>query len=234
MLEVADLHAGYGGIDVLRGLSLDVPPGRCVCLLGPNGAGKTTAMRALAGLLPIRAGTVKIDGRDVAALPPEARLAAGMALVPEGRRVFAPLSVDENLAIGAYRQHDVQTVKQTRDRVLALFPRLGERLRQDAGTLSGGEQQMLAIARALMSRPRLLLLDEPSMGLAPLVVRDIFGAIATLNGEGLTILLAEQNARMALKTAHAGVVLADGRIAVRGDSAALADDPAIREAYLGL
>jgi branched-chain amino acid transport system ATP-binding protein len=234
MLEVVDLYAGYNSTDVLRGLSFNVPVGRCVCLLGANGAGKTTAMRSLSGLLPIRAGAVKIDGRDVATLPPEARLAAGMALVPEGRRVFAPLSVDENLAIGAYRQQDVRTIKQTRDRVLALFPRLAERLRQDAGTLSGGEQQMLAIARALMSRPRLLLLDEPSMGLAPLVVRDIFSAIAALNSEGLTILLAEQNARMALKTAHAGVVLADGRIAVRGDSASLADDPAIREAYLGV
>lgn len=234
MLEIVDLHAGYGGADVLRGVSLDVPAGRCVCLLGANGAGKTTAMRSLAGLLPTRRGAVKIDGRDVAALPPEARLAAGMALVPEGRRVFAPLSVDENLAIGAYRQHDVRTTRQTRERVLALFPRLGERLRQDAGTLSGGEQQMLAIGRALMSRPRLLLLDEPSMGLAPLVVRDIFTAIASLNREGLTILLAEQNARMALKTAHAGAVLADGRISVRGDSAALADDAAIQEAYLGL
>jgi branched-chain amino acid transport system ATP-binding protein len=234
MLEVVDLYAGYNSADVLRGLSFNVPVGRCVCLLGANGAGKTTAMRSLSGLLAIRAGAVRIDGRDVAGLPPDARLAAGMALVPEGRRVFAPLSVDENLAIGAYRQHDVRTIKQTRDRVLALFPRLAERLRQDAGTLSGGEQQMLAIARALMSRPRLLLLDEPSMGLAPLVVRDIFSAIAALNSEGLTILLAEQNARMALKTAHAGVVLADGRIAVRGDSASLADDPAIREAYLGV
>jgi branched-chain amino acid transport system ATP-binding protein len=234
MLEVVDLYAGYNSADVLRGLSFNVPVGRCVCLLGANGAGKTTAMRSLSGLLPIRAGAVRIDGRDVAALPPDARLASGMALVPEGRRVFAPLSVDENLAIGAYRQQDVRTIKQTRDRVLALFPRLAERLRQDAGTLSGGEQQMLAIARALMSRPRLLLLDEPSMGLAPLVVRDIFSAIAALNSEGLTILLAEQNARMALKTAHAGVVLADGRIAVRGDSASLADDPAIREAYLGV
>ena len=234
MLEVADLHAGYGGEDVLRGLSIEVPTGSCVCLLGANGAGKTTTMRALAGLLPVRAGTIKIEGRDVGALPPEARLSAGMAMVPEGRRVFAPLSVDENLAIGAYRQQDAGTVKQTRDRVLALFPRLAERLRQDAGTLSGGEQQMLAIGRALMSRPRLLLLDEPSMGLAPLVVRDIFAAIAALNREGLTILLAEQNAHMALKTAHSGVVLADGQIAVRGDSAALVGDPAIQEAYLGI
>ncbi|HYZ30710.1 MAG TPA: ABC transporter ATP-binding protein, partial [Crenalkalicoccus sp.] len=231
MLEVSGLVAGYGTAEVLRGIDLSVPRGHCVCLLGANGAGKTTTMRALAGLLRPRAGRVLVDGRDVTALPPEERLAAGLALVPEGRRVFAPLTVAENLAIGAYRA-PAAAARRAQAHVLQLFPRLAERLGQEAGTLSGGEQQMLAIGRALMGGPRVLLLDEPSMGLAPLVVRDIFRTIAALNAEGLTILLAEQNARLALRVAAEGAVLAEGTITLRGPSAALAEDAAVREAYL--
>jgi branched-chain amino acid transport system ATP-binding protein len=233
MLEVRGLTAGYGSATVLRGVDLHVSRGGCVSLLGANGAGKSTTMRALAGLLRVRAGRVLVEGRDITDLPPEARLAAGLALVPEGRRIFAPLTVAENLAVGAYRA-EAAAARRARDHVLALFPRLAERLGQDAGTLSGGEQQMLAIGRALMGSPRILLLDEPSMGLAPMVVRDIFRTIAALNAEGLTILLAEQNARQALRIAQEGAVLAEGGIAVRGASADLAADAAVREAYLGV
>ncbi len=233
MLEVRGLTAGYGSATVLRGVDLAVPRGGCVCLLGANGAGKTTTMRALSGLLRVRAGRVLVEGRDITDLPPEARLEAGLAMVPEGRRVFAPLTVAENLAIGAYRA-DPAAARRAREHVLALFPRLAERLSQEAGTLSGGEQQMLAIGRALMGGPRILLLDEPSMGLAPMVVRDIFRTIAALNAEGLTILLAEQNARLALRVAQQGAVLAEGTVAVRGTSAELAADEAVREAYLGV
>lgn len=233
MLEIDGLRAGYGTADVLRGLDLRVHAAECVCLLGANGAGKTTTMRALAGLLPARGGTIRLDGRDVTRLGPDERLAAGLALVPEGRRVFAGLSVAENLAIGAYLRADRVAISRDRERVLALFPRLAERLSQDASTLSGGEQQMLAIARALMSAPRVLLLDEPSMGVAPIVVRDIFRTIAGLAKDGLTILLAEQNARMALKVAPSGAVLSEGAIAVRGESTHLRADPSVREAYLG-
>ena len=232
MLEVSDLVAGYGAAEVLRGVSFEVPAGGCVCLLGGNGAGKSTTMRAVAGLLRVRGGTVRLEGRDITHLPPDARLAAGLALVPEGRRVFAPLTVAENLTIGAYRAP--AQARARRDRVLTLFPRLAERLTQPAGTLSGGEQQMLAIGRAMMSGPRLLLLDEPSMGLAPIVLRAIFQSVAALNGEGLAILLAEQNARQALRVASGGMVLADGVIVVRGDAAALQANPAVREAYLGV
>jgi branched-chain amino acid transport system ATP-binding protein len=237
MLEVVALSAGYGSTQVLHGVSLQVAAGQSVCLIGANGAGKTTLMRCIAGLLRPGAGRIVVDGHDIGAAPASARLDFGVALVPEGRRVFAPMSVRENLEMGAFRR-----LWPRRDRAVAadmtmvfdLFPRLRERERQAAGLLSGGEQQMLAIGRALMSRPRLLLLDEPSMGLAPRVVQEIFATIRRLNSEGMSILLAEQNANMALRSAALGYVLADGEIARSAASSVLVSDPAVRAAYLGL
>jgi branched-chain amino acid transport system ATP-binding protein len=237
MLEVEALSAGYGSTQVLHGVSLQVATGQSVCLIGANGAGKTTLMRCIAGLLRPSAGRIVVDGHDIGAAPASARLDFGVALVPEGRRVFAPMSVRENLEMGAFRR-----LWPRRDRAVAadmtmvfdLFPRLRERERQAAGLLSGGEQQMLAIGRALMSRPRLLLLDEPSMGLAPRVVQEIFATIRRLNYEGISILLAEQNANMALRSAALGYVLADGEIARSAASSVLVSDPAVRAAYLGL
>jgi branched-chain amino acid transport system ATP-binding protein len=237
MLEVEALSAGYGSTQVLHGISLQVAAGQSVCLIGANGAGKTTLMRCIAGLLRPSAGRIVVDGHDIGAAPASARLDFGVALVPEGRRVFAPMSVRENLEMGAFRR-----LWPRRDRAVAadmtmvfdLFPRLRERERQAAGLLSGGEQQMLAIGRALMSRPRLLLLDEPSMGLAPRVVQEIFATIRRLNSEGMSILLAEQNANMALRSAALGYVLADGEIARSAASSVLVSDPAVRAAYLGL
>jgi len=237
MLEVDALSAGYGSTQVLHGVSVQVEAGQSACLIGANGAGKTTLMRCVAGLLRPRAGRIIVDGRDISAAPASARLDFGIALVPEGRRVFAPMSVRENLEMGAFRR-----LWPRRDRAVAadmamvfdLFPRLRERERQAAGLLSGGEQQMLAIGRALMSRPRLLLLDEPSMGLAPRVVQEIFATIRRLSAEGISILLAEQNANMALRSAAQGYVLADGEIARSAASSVLVSDPAVRAAYLGL
>jgi branched-chain amino acid transport system ATP-binding protein len=237
MLEVEALSAGYGSTQVLHGVSLQVATGQSVCLIGANGAGKTTLMRCIAGLLRPSAGRIVVDGHDIGAAPASARLDFGVALVPEGRRVFAPMTVRENLEMGAFRR-----LWPRRDRAVAadmamvfdLFPRLRERERQAAGLLSGGEQQMLAIGRALMSRPRLLLLDEPSMGLAPRVVQEIFATIRRLNSEGISILLAEQNANMALRSAALGYVLADGEIARSAQSSVLVSDPAVRAAYLGL
>ncbi len=237
MLEVDRLNAGYGDIQVLRGLSLTVAPGECVCLVGANGAGKTTLMRSLSGLLRPVGGAIRFGGRELSRLDAHAVVAAGIALVPEGRRVFAPLTVRDNLEMGAFRRswpRRQEGIASDLEFVLTLFPRLRERLLQPAGTLSGGEQQMLAIGRALMARPKLLLLDEPSMGLAPLVVKEIFATIRTLNAEGMAILLAEQNARMALRTASRGYVLAEGHIVNAADTATLQRDPAVQEAYLGL
>jgi branched-chain amino acid transport system ATP-binding protein len=237
MLEVDALSAGYGSTQVLHRVSLRVAPGQSVCLIGANGAGKTTLMRCIAGLLRPTAGSIVVSGSDITASPASARLDHGVALVPEGRRVFAPMSVRENLEMGAFRR-----LWPRRDRGVAadmalvfdLFPRLRERERQPAGLLSGGEQQMLAIGRALMSRPRLLLLDEPSMGLAPRVVQEIFATIRRLNAEGISILLAEQNANMALRSAARGYVIAEGEITSTADSSVLASDPSVRAAYLGL
>jgi branched-chain amino acid transport system ATP-binding protein len=237
MLEVDALCAGYGSTQVLHRVSLRVAPGQSVCLIGANGAGKTTLMRCIAGLLRPTAGSIVVSGSDITAAAASARLDHGVALVPEGRRVFAPMSVRENLEMGAFRR-----LWPRRDRGVAadmalvfdLFPRLRERERQPAGLLSGGEQQMLAIGRALMSRPRLLLLDEPSMGLAPRVVQEIFATIRRLNTEGISILLAEQNANMALRSAARGYVIAEGEITSTADSSVLASDPSVRAAYLGL
>jgi branched-chain amino acid transport system ATP-binding protein len=237
MLEVDNLTAGYGGIHVLHKISLRVEAGQSVCLIGANGAGKTTLLRCLAGLLRPREGHIRVDGKDIAALSASARLDYGVTLVPEGRRVFAPMSVRENLEMGAFRRlwpRRDRGVAAAMDMVFDLFPRLRERQSQPAGLLSGGEQQMLAIGRALMSRPRVLLLDEPSMGLAPRVVQEIFATIRRLNKEGISILLAEQNANMALQSAAWGYVIAEGEIVRQADSDALTRDPAVRAAYLGL
>jgi branched-chain amino acid transport system ATP-binding protein len=237
MLDVSNLSAGYGSTHVLHNVSLHVAAGQSVCLIGANGAGKTTLMRCIAGLLRPSAGRIALANRDIGAAPTSARLGLGVALVPEGRRVFAPMSVRENLEMGAFRRlwpRRAPGVAADMAMVFELFPRLGERQRQAAGLLSGGEQQMLAIGRALMSRPRLLLMDEPSMGLAPLVVQEIFSTIRRLNAEGMSILLAEQNANMALRSAARGYVLAEGEIVRTAESGNLIRDPSVRTAYLGL
>jgi branched-chain amino acid transport system ATP-binding protein len=235
MLEVDALTAGYGNTEVLHQISLKVARGQSVCLIGANGAGKTTLLRCLFGLLRPSAGRIAIDGTNIASRSASSRLDFGVTLVPEGRRVFAPMTVRENLEMGAFRRlwpRRDRTVAADLAMVFDLFPRLRERARQAAGLLSGGEQQMLAIGRALMSKPRLLLLDEPSIGLAPLVVREIFQTIARLNAEGISILLAEQNAAMALRTAAYGYVLAEGTLVRNAQSSVLVNDPAVRDAYL--
>src|SRR6202034_1025175 len=237
MLEVEALIAGYGSIEVLHRISLQVARGQSVCLIGANGAGKTTLLRCLGGLLSPSQGRICIDGTDIAGRSASTRLDFGVTLVPEGRRVFAPMSVRENLEMGAFRRlwpRRDRAVAADMEMVFDLFPRLAERQKQAAGLLSGGEQQMLAIGRALMSRPRLLLLDEPSMGLAPRVVQDIFATIGRLNHDGMSILLAEQNANMALQSAAWGYVLAEGMIVHDAESGSLVRDPVVRASYLGL
>jgi branched-chain amino acid transport system ATP-binding protein len=237
MLDVSNLSAGYGSTQVLHNVSLHVAAGQSVCLIGANGAGKTTLMRCIAGLLQPSAGRIMLADRDIAAAPTSARLGLGVALVPEGRRVFAPMTVRENLEMGAFRRLWPRRERGVADdlaMVFELFPRLRDRQKQAAGLLSGGEQQMLAIGRALMSRPRLLLMDEPSMGLAPRVIQEIYVTIRRLNTEGMSILLAEQNANMALRSAARGYVLAEGEIVGADESSILVRDPAVRTAYLGL
>jgi branched-chain amino acid transport system ATP-binding protein len=232
MLEVRDLHVYYGEIHALKGVSFSVAEGEIVTLLGNNGAGKTTTLRALSGLLAPRTGDVRLDQTSLLSIAPHDIVLKGITHVPEGRRIFNRLSVTENLEMGAYTRSD-RGIGQDMEQVFAIFPRLKERRVQVAGTLSGGEQQMLAIGRALMARPRLLLLDEPSMGLAPVIVEQIFETILTINRQGVTILLVEQNAAMALSIAGRGYVLETGRIALEGAAAALADNPEVRRAYLG-
>ncbi len=233
MLSIKNLTVNYGAITALRGISLEVPKGEIVTLIGANGAGKTTALRAISGLVKTQ-GEIVYDGRDIANAAPHRIVAAGLSHVPEGRMVFANLTVAENLAMGAYLQKNKTDIQAGREMVLGLFPRLGERQQQRAGTLSGGEQQMLAIGRALMSRPKLLLLDEPSLGIAPLLVKTIFEKIAQINRqEGVTILLVEQNANLALAVAGRGYVLEAGRILLEDTSAALRQNPKVRAAYLG-
>ena len=237
MLEVEALSAGYGHVSVLHKISLRVEQGQSVCLIGANGAGKTTLLRCLAGLLRPSSGRILVEGNDISHRSASTRLDFGVTLVPEGRRVFAPMTVRENLEMGAFRRlwpRRDRKVEADMEEVFDMFPRLRERQSQPAGLLSGGEQQMLAIGRALMSRPRLLLLDEPSMGLAPRVVQDIFATIRKLNQQGISILLAEQNANMALQSAAWGYVIAEGEIVREAESTALARDPAVRTAYLGL
>jgi len=232
MLEVRDLHVYYGEIHALKGVSFTVAEREIVTLLGNNGAGKTTTLRALSGLLAPRTGDVRLDQSSLLSIAPHDIVLKGITHVPEGRRIFNRLSVTENLEMGAYTRAD-RAIGQDMEQVFAIFPRLKERRVQVAGTLSGGEQQMLAIGRALMAKPRLLLLDEPSMGLAPVLVEQIFETILTINKQGVTILLVEQNAAMALSIAGRGYVLETGRIALEGGAAELADNPEVRRAYLG-
>jgi len=232
LLEIRGLEVRYGGIRAVKGIDLEIAAGELVCLIGANGAGKSSTLRAVSGLTPIVPGSVRFGGRDLAGIPAFARARAGLVMVPEGRGVFAQLSVAENLAMGAYARADAG-VASDRARVFELFPRLAERRRQTAGTLSGGEQQMLAIGRALMSRPRLLALDEPSMGLAPIAAQKILQVIRDINSTGVTVLLVEQNARSALALAHRAYVMESGEITLSGEARALLADPRVREAYLG-
>ena len=234
LLEVKDLHAGYGRAEVLHGLNLSARPGQVITVIGPNGAGKSTLLNALMGVLPSR-GTISYDGRSLGLLSLEERVMQGMALVPETRALFGTMPVEDNLLLGGYRQVRLgrKDSGAALEEVYTLFPRLKERRAQLAGTLSGGERQMLAVARALMGKPALLMLDEPSLGLAPLVVRDIFKTIAGLRATGVTILLVEQNARAALEVADHGYVLEMGEIALEGPAAELARDPRVIETYLG-
>ena len=233
ILSIEQLQVAYGGIRAVKGIDLKVDEGELVCLIGANGAGKTTTLRAITGLVRAAAGAVRYDGHDITRLKPHEIARRGLALVPEGRGVFAQLTIEENLAMGAYARNDSKAVASDVERVFTLFPRLKERRRQTAGTLSGGEQQMLAIARALMSRPKLLLLDEPSMGLAPLMVEKIFDVVRTIASEGVTLLLVEQNARLALEISRRGYVLEGGLVTLTGEGRTLLHDPRIREAYLG-
>jgi branched-chain amino acid transport system ATP-binding protein len=232
LLEVSGLEVRYGGIRAVRGIDLAVADGELVCLIGANGAGKSSTLRAISGLLPAAAGAVRYAGRSLAGLRAFERVRAGLVMVPEGRGVFPQLTVDENLDMGAYARSDGE-IERDRERVFRLFQRLRERRGQTGGTLSGGEQQMLAIGRALMSRPKLLLLDEPSMGLAPIVVQLIFEVIQEINAGGVTCLLVEQNARAALALARRGYVMESGLITLSGPAAELAHDPKVVEAYLG-
>jgi branched-chain amino acid transport system ATP-binding protein len=232
-LQVRGLTIAYGRTQAVRGIDIEVRQGQVVCLIGANGAGKTSIMRALSGLLRPRAGSITFDGSDITGRAAPRIAALGLRQVPEGRQIFAELTVAENLALGAWLVHDHSEIARRRERVLARFPRLRERLAQLAGLMSGGEQQMLAIGRALMGAPRLLLLDEPSMGLAPLFVEEIFAIITELKREGTTILLVEQNASAALDVADYAYVMETGRIALEGPAAVLAHDPAVVAAYLG-
>lgn len=234
LLEIQDLHVHYGAIHALQGISLSVEAGRIITLIGGNGAGKSTTLRAISGLLRPSRGSIRFDGASLLGRAPHTIVQLGIAHAPEGRGIFANLTVDENLELGAYARRDRDGIARDRERSLELFPRLRERLKQNAGTLSGGEQQMLAIARAVLARPRLLLLDEPSLGLAPQVVQTIFRIIREINASGTTILLVEQNAHMALHTAHYGYVLEVGRIAQHDSAEALAKSDDVRKAYLGV
>src|SRR5262245_64360075 len=233
LLELSRVEIAYGGIQAVKGIDLHVDKGELVCLIGTNGAGKTTTLKGVTGLQPVKAGTVHYAGEDVTGRPSFELVRMGLAMVPEGRGVFGALTIEENLAMGAYARSDRAAIRADVDRVFTLFPRLKERRRQTAGTLSGGEQQMLAMGRAMMSRPNLLLLDEPSMGLAPLMVQKVFETIVTVSAEGVTVLLIEQNAKLALEVSHRGYVMESGEITLAGESKQLLHDPAVRSAYLG-
>ena len=233
MLALSKLELAYGGIQAVKGIDLAVNQGELVCLIGANGAGKTTTLKGICGLLPVKAGTISYRGEDVTGRPAFRLVRSGLAMVPEGRGVFGGLNIEENLAMGANIRTDRAGVAADIDRVFDLFPRLKERRRQTAGTLSGGEQQMLAMGRAMMSRPKMLLLDEPSMGLAPLMVQKVFETIITIAAEGVTVLLVEQNAKLALEVSGRGYVMESGEIMLAGDAKALLHDPKVRAAYLG-
>ena len=233
LLSIRDLHVSYGNISAIRRISIDVEKGQIVTLIGANGAGKSTTLRAISGLVKRTSGSIKLRGAELATLAPHQIVEAGIAHVPEGRGIFANLTVHENLRLATYCRKDRNKIPEDEDRVFSMFPRLKERLWQLGGTLSGGEQQMLAVARALMMRGTIMLLDEPSMGLSPILVQEIFKTIREINQAGTTVLLVEQNANMALKTASYGYVLQTGEITLSGPSEELANDPAVRAAYLG-
>ena len=233
MLKINDLHVAYGGIKALRGINLEVPEGKIVTLIGSNGAGKSTTLRTISGLVRATSGSITYNGKELLGLPINQIIEEGIIHVPEGRRVFADMSVLENLKIGAYLRRDKAQIAEDIKWVYSLFPRLEERHWQMAGTLSGGEQQMLAVGRALMGRPKVLMMDEPSLGLAPLIVRDIFTIIREINRQGMTVLLIEQNANMALHTADIGYVLETGLITLTGPGKELLRDEKVRKAYLG-
>ena len=233
LLEVKDLVVSYGGIEALKGISFSVDEGQIVTLIGANGAGKSTTLRAITGIVPAKSGTITYNGEDITGMDTQKVVERGIALVPEGRRVFANLTVLENLKIGAYLRKDTVQIQKDIEYIYKLFPRLQERSWQLAGTLSGGEQQMLAVGRAMMTRPKLIMMDEPSLGLAPLVVKDIFGIISRLSADGITILLIEQNANAALHAAHYGYVLETGMMTLSGTGEELLSSKSIQEAYLG-
>jgi len=233
LLELKQLQVAYGGIQAVKGIDLIVGHGELVCLIGANGAGKTTTLKGITGLQPVKSGSIHYDGEDITGKPAFRLVRRGLSMVPEGRGVFGALSIDENLAMGAYTRTDQARIREDVDRVFALFPRLKERRKQTAGTLSGGEQQMLAMGRAMMSRPKLLLLDEPSMGLAPLMVQKVFETVLAIAREGVTILLIEQNAKLALEVSTRGYVMESGEITLSGASRQLLSDPKVRAAYLG-
>ncbi len=233
LLSVENLHVSYGAIRALHGISFHVEKGEIVTLIGANGAGKSTTLRTISGLLLADRGKIVYDGTDITNIGADRIVRMGIVQVPEGRKIFAPLTVRENLEMGAFTRRDKREIEESMEFVFSIFPRLRERAEQMGGTLSGGEQQMLAVARALMAKPRLLLMDEPSMGLAPILVEEIFNIIQRINQEGVTILLVEQNAHMALSVAHRGYVLETGVIQMEGTAAELRDNPRVREAYLG-
>ena len=233
MLEIRDLHVFYGGIHALRGISLKVGDGSIVTLVGSNGAGKSTTLRTISGLVRPKSGSITFLGEDIARASVDGVVKRGVVMVPEGRKIFANLTVWENLRIGAYNRSDLREIAQDIDWVYSLFPRLKERSRQLGGTLSGGEQQMLALGRALMARPRLIMMDEPSLGLAPILVSEVFRIIKSINEQGTTILLVEQNAMGALEVAHYGYVMETGSIAIEGKGAELLDNQQIKDCYLG-
>jgi branched-chain amino acid transport system ATP-binding protein len=233
MIKIDDLVVSYGGIEALKGISLEVPSGKIVTLVGANGAGKSTTLKSIVGLVKPKSGNIDYEGTDLTKLSTELMVKKGIALVPEGRRVFADLTVLENLKIGAYSRKDRAGIAEDLENVYSLFPRLKERTWQAAGTLSGGEQQMLAIGRALMSRPKLIMMDEPSLGLAPIIVKELFGIIKKINEEGMTVLLIEQNANAALKIADIGYIMETGRITLKGAGKDLLNNEDIKKAYLG-
>jgi branched-chain amino acid transport system ATP-binding protein len=233
LLEIQDIHTFYGTIEALKGISLEVNEGEIVTLIGSNGAGKSTTLRSISGLTPPREGSIRFNGEEIGETPPSEIVQRGISQAPEGRRIFDRMSVRENLELGAYLRRDHDKIQTDLDRVFELFPRLKEREKQKAGTMSGGEQQMLAIGRALMAEPKLLLLDEPSMGLAPVLVERIYETIAEINERGMTILLVEQNANFALEVAKRGYVLETGTVALAEDAAALRENPDVQKAYLG-
>jgi branched-chain amino acid transport system ATP-binding protein len=233
LLELKALKVAYGGIQAVKGIDLFVAPGELVCLIGANGAGKTTTLKGITGLQPIKSGQIHYAGEDITGKPAFQLVRKGLSMVPEGRGVFGALTIEENLAMGAYVRDDRPAIREDVERVFGLFPRLKERRKQTAGTLSGGEQQMLAMGRAMMSRPKLLLLDEPSMGLAPLMVQKVFETVLAISSEGVTILLIEQNAKLALEVSGRGYVMESGEITLHGEAKQLLSDPKVRAAYLG-